>query len=129
MIAPCLSCGQMVVMARVRGTSVARAMSPLPVEGPYWTLDAYGYAQPLGAYVEHGCPVGVIEQFRSTWLGRANLQNELNAAAMAAKCPKCGAEPGEQCENLMERARGRSKPTQAPHQERYPLNIDTEGTA
>jgi len=121
MTAPCLSCGQMVVMARVRGTSLSRAMSPLAsVKEPYWTLDQYGYAQPLGAYVEHGCDVGVVEQFRSTWLGRANLQDELNTAAMGRECPKCGNAPGIRCENLMERAKGRSKPTQAPHQERYP---------
>lgn len=53
------------------------------------------------------------------------LINELNDArdlawveAIDRACPKCGAEPGEQCENLAKRAKGIAAYTSWPHTER-----------
>jgi hypothetical protein len=109
----------MVTMLKVSGTSLAVAMDPFEPGVPYWTPSTYGYAQPGGGFVEHACDVSVVEQFRSTWLGKVNIHNELNAAAMAEECPKCGALPGLECENLVERSKGRKVFTKAPHQERY----------
>lgn len=118
--APCIECGQMVTMVKVKGTSLAVAMDPAPIDIAYWTITEYGYAQRGGGLVEHACKADVVAQFRATWLGDTNLQNELHTAAMARTCPKCGAEPGTECANLTERHKfGRETPTKAPHQERY----------
>lgn len=119
--ATCTDCGVRVLMGRIKGTSLARAMEPHRPTEPYWTVDTYGYIAPGGGFIEHICDVAVVAQFRSTWLGRANLQNELNTAAYARECPKCGAAAGEECENLIERHKhGKTVHTKAPHQERYP---------
>lgn len=109
----------MVFMLKVRDTSLAVAMDPYSSPEPYWTETIHGYAQPGGGFVKHACDVGVVAQFRSTWLGQVNLQNELNAAAMAIECPKCGAAPGIKCINLIERGKGREVETKSPHPQRY----------
>lgn len=109
----------MVFMLKVKGTSLAVAMDPYSASEPYWTETIHGYAQPGGGFVKHTCDVGVVAQFRSTWLGQVNLQNELNAAAMAIECPKCGAAPGIKCINLIERGKGREVETKSPHPQRY----------
>ena len=115
-------CGAMVIMVRVKDTSLFVAMDNAPIDFPYWTIGDYGYAQKGGALVEHSCKPGVVEQFMSTWLGNVNLHYELNAQAMQRKCSKCGAKPGEACINLMERHRhGKEIPTKSPHPERYPV--------
>lgn len=126
--APCIACGKMVFMLRVKDTSLAVAMDPFEPGTPYWTDSGEyggGFAQLGGGYIRHTCDVDVVTQFRSTWLGKVNLQNELNTAAYAQVCPKCYASPGEECWNLLERAKGREIHTKAPHQDRYPEGLLT----
>lgn len=112
-------------MCKVKGTSLAKAMDAHEPESPYWTVTDHGYLQPGGGFVAHQCDVDVVAQFRSTWLGKVNLVNELNTAAYMQPCPKCAAEPGEECFNLIERGKGRDVHTKNPHQERYPEGAGT----
>jgi len=119
--APCIDCGQMVIMVKVKGTGLAAAMDPAVLDTPYWTMDTFGYLQKGGALVEHSCRPDIVRQFLASWLGDVNLQNALVMEAMTQKCPKCDAEPNEPCMNLIERHRfKRETPTKSPHPQRYP---------
>lgn len=65
----------------------------------------------------------VIETFRPHQCGgyeasqERKIEDEIKEA-QTRECPDCGASPGNKCENLLERRRGRVKFTVWPHQER-----------
>ena len=112
----------MVFLLKLKGTSLSVAMDQYELPEVVWTEDKYGYAERGTAFVEHACRPDPVKQYRSTWLASINLNNRLNEAALERKCPKCGAAPGEGCENLLERNKGGKKTyTRHPHQERYPM--------
>lgn len=67
--------------------------------------------------------ISVVESFRLHACGGYQASQERKMEdrikdAQSRECPECGVDPGQRCENLLERRRGRVKYTVWPHQER-----------
>jgi hypothetical protein len=119
----CEFCGRPVVLLKdPDNLRVVRAMDPIEYHmtmPTYWTADSLGFIRPGGAMLKHQCPTADISRYIA---GKATIAARIernNKAAFARACDRCGAEPGVECWNLAERARGAQTHTRSPHETRY----------